>query len=60
MSNFTASYTTDEKITEDSKKPEKEQTEKGKTILSNDAYAVGELLEKFTNELKRGITLLVR
>jgi hypothetical protein len=52
MDNFTGRYTTNEKITEDQKKPEKEQTEKGKTILSNDAYAISELVEQLTFKLE--------
>ena len=54
---FKEKYTTNDKKTEDKTKPEKEQTEKDKTILSNDGYAVGEVVEqlKCTIESLRGL-----
>lgn len=44
-------YTTDEKKIEDEKKPEKERTEKGKVVISNDAYAISEFLEQLTSSV---------
>ena len=53
MDNFVSKYTTNEKVTEDLKKPEKDQTERGKTILSNDAFALGETLIQLINKLEQ-------
>jgi hypothetical protein len=46
-------YTTNELITAQSTLPEKEQTEKTKTILSNDAYALREILEELKKVMLR-------
>jgi hypothetical protein len=35
----------------DQTKPEKEQTEKGKTIISNDAFAVGLAIEQLQTNI---------
>jgi len=44
---FKEKYTTNEKIDTEAKDAEvKEKKEKTKTILSNDAYAVGEMVEQ--------------
>ena len=48
---FSIKYTTNEKKTADAIKPEKDQTEKGKVELSNDAYALGEVLEQLNQNL---------
>jgi hypothetical protein len=60
MDNFNGRYTTNEKITEDQKKPEKEQIEKGKTIITNEAYAVGEVVEQLMFKLESLRGLLVK
>ena len=57
---FKETYTTNEKKTEDEKKPEKEQTEKGKISLSNDAYAISEMVEQLINELRRISSLIIK
>lgn len=47
---FKERYTTNEKIQTDKTLEVKDQTgEDKKTIISNDAYAVGETMEQFTN-----------
>ena len=47
--NFEKEYTTKEKKAEDDTKPEKEKTEKGKVELSNDAFALGKILDNLTS-----------
>jgi hypothetical protein len=60
MDNFNGRYTTNEKITEDAKLEAKDQTEKGKTIITNDAYAVGEVVEQLMFKLESLRGLLVK
>ena len=53
MDNFTGRYTTDEKIDKEAKDPKiKDKVEAKKTILSNDAYALGEVLESLLNKIE--------
>ncbi len=53
---FRGLYTTNEKIEAEKALPEKDQTEKGKTIISNDAFAVGSVVE----QLQVGILGMMR
>lgn len=45
-------YTTEEKKTLDLEKPKEEQTEQNKTILSNDAFAVSEMIERLIQKIE--------
>ncbi len=50
---FKDEYTTQQKVTLDgAKKPEEQTGEANKIVLSNDAYAVGSLLELIFNKLE--------
>jgi len=48
-------YTTSEKVASQSSLPEKEQTEKFKTILTNDAFALTEALQNLTAIMFRSL-----
>jgi len=50
---FNEKYTSTALKAEDDKKAEEEKTEKGKTELSNDAFAVGELLDSILSKLEQ-------
>jgi hypothetical protein len=57
---FSDKYTTNEKKIVDQAKPEKDQTEKGKVELSNDAFAMGEILESLNNSINRSMRLFAK
>jgi len=60
MEKFNEKYTTEEKKTEDEKKPEKDQTEKNKTILSEDAFALGNVLQELVNKIEHTRVSLIK
>ena len=52
--NFKEEYTTNEKITIEEKDEKiKEKIEKGKTVLSNDAYAIGDIFTKLLDKIEQ-------
>lgn len=53
QNDFHKIYTTEDKKTLDAQKEKKDQTEQEKTILSNDAYAMGEILLALYSKLEQ-------
>ena len=54
MGKFEKGFTTQEKKSADSLKPQDEQTnEAGKMELSNDAFAIGRLLSELLDEIRK-------
>ena len=59
--NFREEYTTNEKIAIEEKDEKiKEKIEKGKTVLSNDAYALGSMVEKLLNKIEHARVSLIK
>ena len=59
--NFREEYTTNEKIAIEEKDEKiKEKIEKGKTVLSNDAYALGSMVEKLLNKIEHTRLSLIK
>ena len=52
---FEELYTTNEKINAEKDKPESEKTEKNKTILTNDGYALASMVAAFQNSILNAI-----
>ena len=50
---FSDKYTTSEKIAAEQADPEiKDKIEKDKTVLSNDAYAIGDIIQNLINKIE--------
>ena len=61
LNRFKDKYTTNEKINiEEKDEKVKEKVEKSKTILSNDAYAMGEVFEKSIELMGKQIAAVMR
>ena len=53
-------YTTTEKKTEDNKKPEDKRTETNKILLSNDAFAISEMIESLIDKIEHARRSMIR
>jgi hypothetical protein len=57
---FRNSYTTTEKFEADKLLDEKEQTEKNKILVSNDAFAIGDMIQNLIKKIEHARISLIK